>query len=198
MEATLRAANLQVAAGSINQPPAISPGAFTLTVQTLGRLTHLVFNSGVTGPLSRIDALATDAAREILDVNVLGAFLCARAAIPRMSKAKGGAGGAMVLVSSAMATLGGARALGMEDQLGSLEVGKRADLIVVDLGAPRLHPLYDPVSHLVYATKGSDVRHSVIEGRVVMRDRKVLTLDTAQVLAEAERYHQQVVASLKP
>ena len=75
--------------------------------RTLGRLTHLVFNSGVTGPVSRIDALGADAAREILDVNVLGAFLCARAAIPRMSTAKGGAGGAMVLVSSAMATLGG-------------------------------------------------------------------------------------------
>ena len=75
--------------------------------RTLGRLTHLVFNSGVTGPVSRIDALGADAAREILDVNVLGAFLCARAAIPRMSTAKGGAGGAMVLISSAMATLGG-------------------------------------------------------------------------------------------
>ena len=75
--------------------------------RTLGRLTHLVFNSGVTGPVSRIDALGADAAREILDVNVLGAFLCIRAAIPRMSTAKGGAGGAMVLVSSAMATLGG-------------------------------------------------------------------------------------------
>ena len=80
---------------------------FATIDRTLGRLTHLVFNSGVTGPVSRIDALAADAAREILDVNVLGAFLCARAAIPRMSTAKGGAGGAMVLISSAMATLGG-------------------------------------------------------------------------------------------
>jgi NAD(P)-dependent dehydrogenase (short-subunit alcohol dehydrogenase family) len=80
---------------------------FATIDRTLGRLTHLVFNSGVTGPVSRIDALAADAAREILDVNVLGAFLCARAAIPRMSTAKGGAGGAMVLMSSAMATLGG-------------------------------------------------------------------------------------------
>jgi NAD(P)-dependent dehydrogenase (short-subunit alcohol dehydrogenase family) len=80
---------------------------FSTIDRTLGRLTHLVFNSGVTGPVSRIDALAADAAREILDVNVFGAFLCARAAISRMSTAKGGAGGAMVLVSSAMATLGG-------------------------------------------------------------------------------------------
>ena len=79
-----------------------------------------------------------------------------------------------------MATLGGARALGMEDRIGSLEAGKRADIVVVDVRAPRLHPLYDPVSHLVYAAKGADVRHVVVEGRVVMRDRKVLTLDEAR------------------
>jgi 5-methylthioadenosine/S-adenosylhomocysteine deaminase len=95
-----------------------------------------------------------------------------------------------------MATRGGARALGMEDRLGSLEVGKRADLIVVDLAAPRLHPLYDAVSHLVYAAKGADVRHVVVEGKVVMRDRKVLTLDEPAVLAEVERLRGQVVKSL--
>lgn len=95
-----------------------------------------------------------------------------------------------------MATLGGARALGMEDRLGSLEPGKRADLIVVDVSAARLHPMYEPVSHLVYAVKGADVRHSVIEGRVVMRDRKVLTLDEAAVLAEAETWRGRVAASV--
>jgi NAD(P)-dependent dehydrogenase (short-subunit alcohol dehydrogenase family) len=74
----------------------------------LGRLTDLVYNAGITGPVSRIENLSTDAAREILEINVLGAVLCARAAIPRLSKAQGGAGGAIVLLSSAMATLGGA------------------------------------------------------------------------------------------
>jgi NAD(P)-dependent dehydrogenase (short-subunit alcohol dehydrogenase family) len=74
----------------------------------LGRLTHLVYNTGITGPLSRIEHLAGEAARQILSVNVFGAFLCARAAIPRISKKQGGAGGAMVFISSAMATLGGA------------------------------------------------------------------------------------------
>jgi NAD(P)-dependent dehydrogenase (short-subunit alcohol dehydrogenase family) len=74
----------------------------------LGRLTDLVYNAGITGPLSRIENLSTDAAREVLDINVLGAVLCARAAIPRLSTAQGGAGGAIVLLSSAMATLGGA------------------------------------------------------------------------------------------
>jgi 5-methylthioadenosine/S-adenosylhomocysteine deaminase len=95
-----------------------------------------------------------------------------------------------------MATLGGARALGLEDRLGSLERGKRADLIVVDASAARLHPMYEPVSHLVYAAKGADVRHSVIEGRVVMRDRKLLTLDEAAVLAEAEAWRKKVAASV--
>jgi NAD(P)-dependent dehydrogenase (short-subunit alcohol dehydrogenase family) len=74
----------------------------------LGRLTDLVYNAGITGPVSRIENLSTDAAREILDINVLGAVLTVRAAIPRLSKAQGGAGGAIVLLSSAMATLGGA------------------------------------------------------------------------------------------
>ncbi len=81
---------------------------FATIDERLGRLTHLVYNAGITGPMSRIEGLATDAAREIIELNVLGAFLCARAAIPRMSNAHGGAGGAMVMISSAMATLGGA------------------------------------------------------------------------------------------
>jgi 5-methylthioadenosine/S-adenosylhomocysteine deaminase len=95
-----------------------------------------------------------------------------------------------------MATLGGARALGLDDRLGSLEPGKRADLVVVELSHPRLTPLYDPVSHLVYAAKGADVRHVVIDGRVVMKDRKVLTLDEAAVLAEAEVWRQRIAAAV--
>ena len=75
---------------------------------TLGRLTDLVFNTGITGPMARIADLPADAAREVLAVNVFGAFLCARAAIARLSTVQGGTGGAMVFISSAMATLGGA------------------------------------------------------------------------------------------
>lgn len=96
-----------------------------------------------------------------------------------------------------MATLGGARALGMEDRLGSLEAGKRADLVVVSRAAPRMHPMFDPVSHLVYAAKGADVTDVVIEGRVVMRDGKVLTLDEATVLRDAEALRGKVVESVK-
>jgi 5-methylthioadenosine/S-adenosylhomocysteine deaminase len=95
-----------------------------------------------------------------------------------------------------MATLGGARALAMEDRIGSLEPGKHADLVVVALDEPRMHPLYDPVSHLVYVAKGADVRHVVVEGRVIMRDRRVLTLDEKAVVAEADRMRDQVRRSL--
>lgn len=76
-----------------------------------------------------------------------------------------------------MATRGGAAALGLEKEIGSLEPGKRADLIVVDTRSPHLTPMYNPFSHLVYAARGADVKHTVINGRVVMRDRKILTLD---------------------
>ena len=84
-----------------------------------------------------------------------------------------------------MATIGGARVLGMDSQIGSLETGKRADLIVVSMGAARQVPMYDPLSHLVYVTRGDDVRTTIVNGRVLMRDRKVLTLSEPDVLAEA-------------
>jgi 5-methylthioadenosine/S-adenosylhomocysteine deaminase len=96
-----------------------------------------------------------------------------------------------------MATLGGARALGMEDRIGSLEAGKRADIVVVDVRVPRLTPLYDPVSHLVYAVKGGDVRHVVVDGKTILRDRKVTTLDEAAVMARGAELGRAVSASLR-
>ena len=92
----------------------------------------------------------------------------------------------------AMATREGARALGLETTIGSLEAGKRADLIVVSMSSPRQTPMYDPLSHLVYATRGDDVRTTIVNGRVLMRDRTMLTLDEAAVLAEARRLSAQV------
>ncbi|MCL2789256.1 MAG: amidohydrolase [Desulfobulbus sp.] len=83
------------------------------------------------------------------------------------------------------ATLGGAKVLGAERLIGSLEPGKKADCIVLDLDQPHLTPLYHPTSHLVYAARGSDVIHSVINGRLVMRDRRLLTLDEPAILARA-------------
>jgi NAD(P)-dependent dehydrogenase (short-subunit alcohol dehydrogenase family) len=72
----------------------------------LGRLTHLVYNSGIAGPMSRVEAVQSDTLREVFGVNVLGAFFAARAAVPRISTKHGGKGGAIVLISSVAATLG--------------------------------------------------------------------------------------------
>jgi 5-methylthioadenosine/S-adenosylhomocysteine deaminase len=85
-----------------------------------------------------------------------------------------------------MATEGGARAIKLESRIGSLEVGKQADLIVVDMRKPHLVPMYNPVSHLVYAVKGSDVRDVVIGGKVVVRDTMLLTIDLERLFREAE------------
>jgi 5-methylthioadenosine/S-adenosylhomocysteine deaminase len=97
-----------------------------------------------------------------------------------------------------MATIRGARALHLERDIGSLERGKRADLIVVDLDAPHQTPLYNVYSHLVYATKANDVRTVVIEGRVVMRDRRLLTLDEEAIKRDARAYRARISESLAP
>ena len=86
-----------------------------------------------------------------------------------------------------MATIEGARALGLEKTIGSLAAGKRADLIVVSMGAARQTPMYDPISHLVYTTRGDDVRTTIVNGKILMRDRKMLTLDERAVLADARK-----------
>jgi 5-methylthioadenosine/S-adenosylhomocysteine deaminase len=96
-----------------------------------------------------------------------------------------------------MATMGGARALGLERQIGSLEPRKRADIIVVSMRSARQTPMYDPVSHLVYATHGDDVRDTIVNGRVLMRDRKVLSLDSDAVLRDARAYALKVRAAVK-
>jgi 5-methylthioadenosine/S-adenosylhomocysteine deaminase len=87
----------------------------------------------------------------------------------------------------AMATREGAAALGMEKIIGSLEPGKRADLIVVSMTAARQTPMYDPLSHLVYTTRGDDVRTTIVNGKILMREGKVLTLNEPAVLAEARK-----------
>ncbi|SMC18759.1 5-methylthioadenosine/S-adenosylhomocysteine deaminase [Desulfacinum hydrothermale DSM 13146] len=91
-----------------------------------------------------------------------------------------------------MATACGARALGFGDGLGRIQAGAPADLIVVDFRKPHLTPVYDPVSHLVYAAQASDVRHSVIAGRVVMEDRQLLTLDVERICAHVRTIAEKV------
>jgi 5-methylthioadenosine/S-adenosylhomocysteine deaminase len=97
-----------------------------------------------------------------------------------------------------MATIGGARALGMERRIGSLEPGKRADVIVVNMSTARQTPMYDPVSHLVYATRGDDVQAMVVNGKVLMRGRRVLTLDERAILAEAKVIADKVKLAVRP
>jgi len=95
-----------------------------------------------------------------------------------------------------MATIRGARALHLEKEIGSIEKGKRADLVVVDLDDLNQTPYYNIYSDLVYATKANDVRTVIIEGRVVMRDRRLLTLNEETIKADARRYRERIIKSL--
>ena len=96
-----------------------------------------------------------------------------------------------------MATIGGARALGLEKEIGSLEAGKRADLITVRTDRPNGVPLYNPVSQMVYALKAEDVRDVMVNGRPLVRDGRSLTLNEAQILSKAAEYGMQVKRSLQ-
>lgn len=87
-----------------------------------------------------------------------------------------------------LATVGGARALGMQDELGTLEPGKKADIVIVDLQYPHLNPLEGAlIGNLIYAANGNEVRDVIIDGRVVMREREILTFDEGQIIREANR-----------
>jgi 5-methylthioadenosine/S-adenosylhomocysteine deaminase len=95
-----------------------------------------------------------------------------------------------------MATIDGARALHMEKEIGSLEPGKKADVILISLEEPNAVPMYDVYAQIAYALKGSDVETVIIGGRVVMRDRKLLTIDEPRVLEKARVYQKSVSMSL--
>ena len=91
-----------------------------------------------------------------------------------------------------MATMGGAKVLNLHDEIGSLEQGKRADIVLVDMQRAGLTPLYRVYSHLVYAVRGSDVTTVVVNGRIVVRDRVILTVDEAEVIEKARTFGNQV------
>ncbi len=96
-----------------------------------------------------------------------------------------------------MATRGGAKALGLDALVGSLEAGKRADVVLIDVRQPELTPMYDVYSHLVYAIKGAHVKTVLVDGRVILRDRKMLTLDENAVMAKAREIQKKILDSLK-
>jgi len=95
-----------------------------------------------------------------------------------------------------MATIGGARALHMEDRIGSLETGKLADLIVLDRNATTMTPFYDVYSTLVYAANAHDVRTTIVQGRVIMEDRKIETVDVADVREHMRRLSRKIATAV--
>jgi 5-methylthioadenosine/S-adenosylhomocysteine deaminase len=95
-----------------------------------------------------------------------------------------------------MATIRGARALHLDNEIGSIEKGKRADLVIVDLDVLNQTPSYNIYSDLVYATKAADVRTVIIEGRVIMRDRRLLTLNEEAIKTDARRYRERIIQSV--
>jgi 5-methylthioadenosine/S-adenosylhomocysteine deaminase len=95
-----------------------------------------------------------------------------------------------------MATIDGARALHMEKEIGSLEAGKKADLILIGLDEPNAVPMYDVYAQIAYSLKASDVETVMIGGKLVMRDHKLLTVDEKAATAKAREYQKSVAASL--
>ena len=87
-----------------------------------------------------------------------------------------------------MATIEGARSLGLQDITGSLEIGKKADVITIDTHKPHLVPVYNPVSHIVYAAQGSDVQDVIVDGHILVKDRKLLTVDAENIIEKIIKF----------
>jgi len=92
-----------------------------------------------------------------------------------------------------MATIGGAKALGLDKFIGSIETGKKADIILVDMNQPHLTPLYNCYSQLVYAARGADIKTSIINGRVVMKDRKLCTIDLQTAMKNVRKIAAKII-----
>ena len=136
-------------------------------------------------------ALGTDGAASNNALNLFGEMHSA-ALLAKLASADATALPASSVLE--MATLGGARALGLDDSIGSLEVGKQADLIAVDLSGPATQPVYNPQSQLVYACNGSQVSHSWIAGRAVLHEHRLTTVDI-QALSTRVQHWQQTIAA---
>jgi 5-methylthioadenosine/S-adenosylhomocysteine deaminase len=95
-----------------------------------------------------------------------------------------------------MATIGGAEALGLGDRIGSIEPGKAADLVLIDTRLPELVPMYNVYSHLVYAIKGPHVRTVIVDGKIIVKERKMMTVDTNEVLSKVDEIQKRILKSL--
>jgi 5-methylthioadenosine/S-adenosylhomocysteine deaminase len=91
-----------------------------------------------------------------------------------------------------MATIDGAKAIGLENYVGSLEPGKQADIIIIDTDKPHLVPMYNPVSHLIYTAQGSDVRDVMVAGKILVRNKNLLTLDMEDILDRVTRFSRSI------
>jgi 5-methylthioadenosine/S-adenosylhomocysteine deaminase len=134
-------------------------------------------------------ALGTDGAASNNDLNMFGEMQAAALLAKLQSRDASALPASQVL---AMATINGARALGMEDSIGSLEVGKQADLIAVDLSGPETQPLYNPLSQLVYASNGSQVSHSWIAGNLVMNQRQLTHIHLPALATRTGTWQQRI------
>jgi 5-methylthioadenosine/S-adenosylhomocysteine deaminase len=134
-------------------------------------------------------ALGSDSAASNNDLNLFGEMQSAAL----LAKLHGGDAAALPAFEAlALATINGARALGLEDRIGSLEPGKLADLIAVDLSQPETQPLYHPLSQLVYACNGSQVSHSWIAGVKVMDRRQLTRIDLAALAARTRAWRDRI------
>ena len=136
-------------------------------------------------------ALGTDGAASNNDLDLFGEMRTAALL------AKAVAGNAAALPAAAaleMATLNGARALGLEDEIGSLVPGKSADIVAIDLGVIESQPVHDPLSHVVYATGRHQVTNVWIAGRPVVKNQTLLTLDAGALIANAEQWRQRMTS----
>jgi 5-methylthioadenosine/S-adenosylhomocysteine deaminase len=137
-------------------------------------------------------ALGTDSAASNNDLNLFGEMKAAALLAKLHARDAATLPAADAL---AMATINGARALGLEESIGSLEVGKQADLIAVDLRGPETQPLYHPLSQLVYACNGSQVSHSWIAGELVMAQRQLTHIDLDALTLRINDWQQRIGAA---
>jgi 5-methylthioadenosine/S-adenosylhomocysteine deaminase len=136
--------------------------------------------------------LGTDGAASNNDLDMFGEMRTAAL----LAKAVSGDASAVPAADALrMATINGARALGLEHEIGSLEPGKAADIVAVDLGGLESRPVYDAVSHLVYVCGRHNVSDVWIAGRQVLKDRRLTTLDEQQIFAQAEAWRERIAAS---
>jgi 5-methylthioadenosine/S-adenosylhomocysteine deaminase len=137
--------------------------------------------------------LGTDGAASNNDLDM---FEAVRAAALLHKHASGDPRALPARLALELATRRGAEALGLQDRIGSLEPGKMADVITVSMAGARQTPMFDPLSHLVYVTRGTDVRNTIVNGRILMRQGQVLTLDSAAVIRDASAMAAKVRAAV--